>query len=45
MSKVPHTHGQVVVICLFKTYRNRKAAPPANPQESAAHCKPILVQI
>ena len=28
-----------------KLTRNRKAAPPANPQESAAHCKPILVQI
>ena len=28
-----------------KLTRNRKAALPANPQESAAHCKPILVQI
>lgn len=28
-----------------KLTRNRKAAPPANLQESAAHCKPILVQI
>ena len=30
MSKVPHTHGQVVVICLFKTYKK---------QESGATCK------